>query len=405
MNKRRVVVTGLGVLCAIGKNIEEYLENAKKGTCGIDRITAFDTQNWKFQYGAEIKDFNPNKCFSPKELRRMDRASQITLVAVEESLSKSKLDFSVENKEKIGVCFGTTLGGTILAGKYYKTLKKKEKPYASYLLDYPLYSVETRICAKYKLLGPNIAISTACSSSNAAMGYAFDLVRFGEADLMITGGFDTMAELTWAGFGVLRNVASRFCRPFSKNREGLILGEGAGVLIFEELEHAQKRGAHIFAEFLGYGMSSDAYHMTAPDMSARGPANAMKKALEAANIPPEKIDYINAHGTGTLYNDYIETLAIKKVFGEYAYKIPISSTKSMVGHTLGACGAIELIVTILALNYNFVPPTINYEVPDPQCDLDYVPNLSREKEINFALSNTFGFGGNNCSIVVGKFLL
>jgi len=402
-DKRRVVVTGMGILSPIGNTIESYHEGLKKGICGIEEITAFDTRGWKYQYGAEIKKFDPSIYFSKKELKRMDRASQISLVACKEAIEKSMLDFSKEDKNRCGVCLGTTLGGTILAGKYYKKLSATSRHFVSYLLDYPLYSAGTRICVNYGLLGPNIVTSTACSSANVAMSCAFDLVRLGETDVMVTGGFDTMAELTWAGFGVLRNVSTKICRPFDKNREGLILGEGVGILIFEELEHAEGRNAPIFAEILSYGMSSDAYHMTAPDISGKGPATSMSVALESAVISYEKIDYINAHGTGTLYNDLIETIAIKKVFKDYAYKIPISSTKSMIGHTLGACGAIELIATILAMNYNFVPPTINYETPDPKCDLDYVTNASREKRVDFAMSNTFGFGGNNCSIVVGKY--
>lgn len=402
-NKRRVVVTGMGILSPIGDTIESYCQGLKKGICGIEKITAFDTRGWKYKYGAEIKNLELFKYFSKRELKRMDRASQISLVACNEAIERSKLDFSKEDKRRCGVCLGTTLGGTILAGKYYKKLFATSKHFVSYLLDYPLYSAGTRICVNYGLLGPNIVTSTACSSANVAMGCAFDLIRFAEADIVITGGFDTMAELTCAGFGVLRNVSTSLCRPFDKNREGLILGEGAGILIFEELEHAKGRNAPIFAEILSYSVSSDAYHMTAPDISGKGPAASMSLALESAMISYEKIDYINAHGTGTLYNDLIETIAIKKVFKDYAYEIPISSTKSMIGHTLGACGANELIATILAINYNFVPPTINYETPDPKCDLDYVPNASRDKRVNFAMSNTFGFGGNNCSIVVGKY--
>jgi 3-oxoacyl-[acyl-carrier-protein] synthase II len=402
--KRRVVVTGIGVVTPIGNNVESYCDGLKKGKCGIGKITTFDVEKWKYKYAAEIKNFDPKMFFSKKELRRMDKASQIALVATEEAIISSKIDFSVLDKHKIGVCLGTTLGGTLLAQKYYKKILQTSNHYVSLILDYPLYSVGTRICAKYKLLGPNIVVSTACSSSNVAMSCAYNMIKFGQADIVITGGFDTVTELTCAGFGVLRNVAKEICRPFDKNRDGLILGEAAGILVFEELQHAIERKANIFAEILGFGMSSDAYHLTAPDVSGNGPARAIKMAVEASELDVSQIDYINAHGTGTLYNDLIETRAIKKVFKEQAYKIPVSSTKSMIGHTLGACGAVELIATILAIKNNFVPPTINYETPDPECDLDYVPNFAREKEVNVALSNTFGFGGNNCSIVVSKYI-
>lgn len=404
MNKKRVVVTGMGIISPIGNNITEFYVGLKNGICGIDKIKSFDTRNWKFQTGAEIKNFAPTNFFSKKELRRMDRASQITLVACDEAVKMSGIDFTKIDTTKVGVSLGTTLGGTILASKYYKKLKLKNKIYASCLLDYPLYSAGTRICIRYGILGPNVVISTACSSSNVAISYGFDLIRYGEMDVMIVGGFDTMCELTWAGFGVLRNVSPDICQPFDKNRKGLVLGEAAGILILEELTHAINRGAKIYAEVAGYGCSTDAYHMTAPDMTATGPAMAMTAALNDAGIEPSQIDYINAHGTGTVYNDLIETKAIKKVFGEYAKSVPVSSTKSQVGHTLGACGAVELITCCLAINHNFVPPTINYETPDPQCDLDYVPNKSREKKVNYALSNTFGFGGNNCSVIIKRFM-
>ena len=256
---------------------------------------------------------------------------------------------------------------------------------------------------EYGIHGPNIAISTACSASNVAMGYAYDLIRNGIADVMIVGGFESITEMTCAGFGVLRNLSPDTCRPFDRNRKGLVLGEGAAVVILENSEHCMRRSGRIYAEFVGYGMSSDAYHMTAPDITGKGPALAMKKAIENSGISVQDIDYINAHGTGTLYNDLIETASIKRVFGQRAYGIPISSTKSMHGHTLGAAGAIEAITIIATLKDSFIPPTINYETPDAKCDLDYVPNKSRDKSVNTILSNGFGFGGNNCSIVIRRF--
>jgi len=404
MMKKSVVISGMGIISPIGNNIEEFCQNLKKGVSGIDKITAFDTTGLRTKYGGEIKGFEPNFHFTPKDLKRMDRASQITLVATKEAVKKSGIDFAKEEGIKCGVSLGTTLGGMIFGSRYYRDLYVNKKPYASRLLDYPLYSVGTRICIEYGVLGPNLAISTACSSSNIAVGCGVDLIRYGNMDVMIVGGFDTMAELTCAGFGVMRNTSpDKYCRPFDKNRKGLLLGEGAGILILEELEHCKRRGGKIIGEILGYGMSSDAYHMTAPEVTGKGPSLAISKALEDSKISEKEIDYINAHGTGTIHNDLIETRAIKRIFGEDAYKIPISSTKSMIGHTLGASGVIELITSLLSINEGFIPPTINYETKDPNCDLDYVPNIAKEQEINCVLSNNFGFGGNNCSVIVRKF--
>jgi len=402
--KKSVVISGMGIISPIGNNIEEFCQNLRRGVAGIDKITAFDTSGLRTKWGGEIKGFNPDAHFTRQELRRMDRASQISLVAVREAIEESGIDFGKEDKIKCGVFLGTTLGGMISGGKYYRELYVNQRPYASRLLDYPLYSVGTRICIDYGLLGPNIVISTACSSSNIAIGCGLDLIRYGDMDIMIVGGFDTMTELTCAGFGVMRNTSpDKYCRPFDKNRKGLLLGEGAGILILEELEHCRNRGGKIIGEIAGYGMSSDAYHMTAPEVTGKGPSLAISNAIKDSGINKEEINYINAHGTGTIHNDLIETKAIKRIFGEDAYKIPVSSTKSMIGHTLGASGAIELITSLLAINKGFIPPTINYETKDPNCDLNYVPNVGKEQEVNCVLSNNFGFGGNNCSIIVKKF--
>jgi len=402
--KKSIVISGIGIISPIGNNIEEFCQNLKKGVSGIDKITAFDTTGLRSKYGGEIKGFEPNSYFTRKDLRRMDRASQIALVAVKEAVEKSGIDFVKEEGIKCGISLGTTLGGMILGGRYYRDLYVNKKSYASRLLDYPLYSVGSRMCIEYGLLGTNLAISTACSSSNIAIGCGLDLIRYGNMDVMIVGGFDTMAELTCAGFGVMRNTSpDKYCRPFDKNRKGLLLGEGAGILIIEELEHCRRRGGKIIGEIPGYGMSSDAYHMTAPEVIGKGPSLAINNALEDSGINKEKIDYINAHGTGTTHNDLIETRAIKRIWGEDAYKIPVSSTKSMIGHTLGASGAIELIISLLAITEGFIPPTINYETKDPNCNLDYVPNIGRDQKVNCVLSNNFGFGGNNCSVIVRKF--
>ncbi len=403
--EKRVVITGMGVLSPIGNNKKEYWEGLRSGKSGIEKITLFDTNNYKFKRGGEIKDFNPRKYFSKKELRRMDRASQMVLIATQEAVNDGKINFNSIDTYRCGIVLGTTLGGMVSGERYYHSLKKRrDRVYTSLLLDFPMYSATDHIAIKYKLKGSNLTISTACSASAQAIGCAFNLIREGKDTLIITGGFDTLSKLTFAGFGILRIMSPDKIRPFDKNRKGLILGEGVGILILEKLESALNRKAKILGEIIGYGTTTDAYHMTAPHPQGEGAADAMKKALDDANIKPEEVDYINAHGTGTLFNDLSETMAIKKVMGEYAYKVPISSTKSMIGHTLGAAGALEGICAILCMQKGIIPPTINYETFDPKCDLNYVPNHSIQKNIRVVLSNSFGFGGNNVSILFKKWI-
>jgi len=401
--RQRVFITGVGAICSVGNNFDDIKSALKQGFSGTRKITAFDTEDMGSVNGCEVKNFNPFDYFSKKDLKRMDRASQLCLVAAREAISSSDLNMQMINGTRCGVSLGTLLGGIISGSKYYKKQTQENCIYASQLLDFPLYSAGSRVCTEYGIRGPNIVISTACSASNVAIGYAYDLIQNGIVDIMIVGGFESMSEMTCAGFGVLRNLSPDICQPFDKNRKGIVLGEGAAIMILESEEHFIRRSGRVYAEFMGYGMSSDAYHMTAPDITGKGPAMAMKKAIENSRIGTGDIDYINAHGTGTHYNDLIETSSIKRVFGEQAYKIPISSTKSMHGHTLGAAGAIEAITSIAAIKGFFIPPTINYEMPDTKCDLDYVPNQSRDKSVNMILSNGFGFGGNNCSIVIRRF--
>lgn len=402
-NNKRVVITGIGVISSIGNDYESFCNSLRNGASGHGRITAFDAGELRSPYGCEVKGFNPTINFSKKEIRRMDRASMLCLCSVREAVLSSGIDFNMQDRDRCGVSFGSTLGGMVSGTEYYRRLVNNGNAHASMLLDYPLYSAGTRVCMEYDLLGSNIVISTACSSSNVAMGYAFDVIRSGAADIMVTGGFDTMAELTCSGFGVLRNISPDLCRPFDKNRTGLILGEGAACLILEDADHCAKRGGRVYAEFAGYGMSSDAYHMTAPDITAKGPAMAMRSAIENSYVKPDEVDYVNAHGTGTIHNDQIECAAIKRLFGEIARNIPVSSSKSMFGHTLGAAGAIEAVASVASIQKDFIPPTINYETPDAKCDLDCVPNESRAAVINTVLSNNFGFGGNNCSIIIRRF--
>lgn len=400
----RVVVTGLGAVCAIGKNKDEYWKNLIQGKCGIDKIDLFDTKEHRTQTGAQIKDFHPEKYIFSKKLRRMSRTDRMGVIAAQEAIRDSGLELGMENKERIGVLLGAGAGGMFEAEEYHRTLlskgRKKAKP--SLLISHPPCVTTDYIAEEFGLRGPRSTIVTACSSSATAIGYAADLIKDGKANIIITGGSDALCQLTYSGFNSMRVVDKDRCRPFDKNRTGLSLGESAGILTLEELEHAEDRNAKIYCEFLGYGLSGDAYHMTAPHPKAKGAIQAIREALKDAGIKSEEVDHINAHGTATPFNDETETLAIKKVFEEKAYQIPVSSTKSMVGHCLGAAGGIEAVATALAIRNSMVPPTANYETRDPQCDLDYVPGKARKKQIRVVLSNSFAFGGNNTVLVFGK---
>ncbi len=399
----RVVVTGIGVLSPFGIGRAAFQQGLKEGRSGIGPITIFNTTNHRYQFGGEVTDFNPQQYFDRKDLRRMDRASQMTLVAAQEAVKDSGLDFSAETPVRCGALLGTTLGGMIFGEKYHR-LARQGRPRISLLLDFPIHAAVDRLAITYNLQGPSMIFSTACASGTHSIGYGFDLISRGKADIMLAGGVDTMAEFTHCGFGSLQTLIKTGdkIRPFDKNRCGFALGEGAAILILEAKEHAEKRAARTYCEIGGYGTGSDAYHMTAPDKEGKGAAKAMSDALHRAARPPKSVDYINAHGTATKHNDLMETLAIKKVFGDHAYNLAVSSTKSMIGHTLGAAGSIEFAATVLAMKDGFLPPTVNYEAADPQCDLDYVPNIARAKLINVALSNSFGFGGANTSILISS---
>lgn len=401
MNER-VFVTGIGVLSALGADLSTFSRSVREGRNGAAFITAFDTDAVAGRMGCEVRDFNPLAHFDLNKLRRLDRCSQLAVVAARQAVITAGLDMEQLNPKRAGVSLGTTLGGMINATRHYERWAASGHVIASLLHDYPLYSAGARIVGEYGWSGPNIAFSTACSSANIAIGHAADLIRYGRQDLMLAGGVDTMAKITVAGFNALRNVSHDAIRPFDKNRNGLVLGEGAAILCLESERRMKQRGAQPLAEILGYGMSTDAYHMTAPDPTGRGPALAMNRALARAGIALDQIGYINAHGTGTRHNDETESRAIKKVFGALTEGIPVSSTKSMHGHVLGATGAIEAVAVIAGMQGGFVPPTINYVTPDPRCDLDYVPNQAREVRFKHALSNNFGFGGNNCSLVLGS---
>jgi 3-oxoacyl-[acyl-carrier-protein] synthase II len=404
MNRRRAVVTGLGVITSIGHDVPSFWQNLQAGVCGIDFITLFDASGYRVKRAAEIKGFDPLLYFSPRRLQRMSRCDQLGMKAAREAIVDSGLDLKGEDLERTGIFTGGGAGGILSAEKYRREMLEKNwgKARPSLLLPFSTCTVNDSIAEDYNILGPRATIATACSSSATAIGCGLDSIRSGEVDIAVVGGSESLSEVTFGGFNSLRSVDEEYCRPFDLNRKGLSLGEGAAILVIEEAEHAWKRGAKIYAELLGYGLSGDGYHMTAPDPEGRGAFRAMQEALRDGGVRREEVDYINAHGTATPANDLAETKAITSLFKERAKKIPVSASKSMIGHCLGAAGAVEAVATVLIVHDNRIPPTIHYQTPDPECDLDYVPNQSREAVVKVALSNSFAFGGNNTALVLGK---
>lgn len=410
--KRRVVVTGLGVLASNGIGKDVFWEALRSGRSGISRITAFDPADFTTQFAGEIKNFDPSKFIDAKRLKRMDRTSQLAVAAAKMAVEDAGLDFRQNGaREKTGVIIGTAMAGHGYILTQHKTLMERGpmriNPFTA-LASFP-DACASNISIELGVTGPSFSIATACSSASDAGGYAFEAIRSGAMDFLIMGGAEaSIYPGILAAFCVARALSTRneepekASRPFSRDRDGFVLGEGAGILVLEEYEHAKARGAHIYAEILGHGMTCDAYHMTAPDPEGTEAARAMKMAMANAGVTPQDVDYINAHGTSTALNDKTETMIIKKAYGDQAYKIPISATKSMIGHLIGAAGAVELIATLLAMKNEEIPPTINYSVPDPECDLDYVPNQSRKAKIKIAMKNSFGFGGKNSVLVLGK---
>jgi 3-oxoacyl-[acyl-carrier-protein] synthase II len=401
---KRVAVTGLGIISAIGESVSEFKEGLFSGRCGIGPISLFDTKGFLTQSAAQVKNRNLKELSGSQDIRRISRCDLLGLIAAREALSDSGLKFDTCDRNDIGVVLGGGAGGMLSWEKYRRALwSKKTRPRPSLLLSSASCTLTDLVASRYRLTGSRATIVTACSSSATSIGFASDLIRSGAHEIVITGGSESLSEVTFAGFNALRVVDPEYCRPFDKNRRGLSLGEGAAILVLENYEKAKKRGTTIYAEVLGYATNSDAFHMTSPDPEATGMSRVMVKALERAIVAANQVDYINAHGTATRANDPLETKAIKKVFGEKnAGCLAISSTKSMVGHCLGAGGAIEAVATILALREQVAPPTIHLDEPDPDCDLDYVPLQSRPWKIRIALSNSFAFGGNNTSLVFGK---
>jgi 3-oxoacyl-[acyl-carrier-protein] synthase II len=404
MNRRRAVVTGLGVITSIGQDVPTFWKNLTAGVCGIDSITLFDASGYRVRKAAEVKEFEPRRYFSPRRLQRMSRCDQLGIRAAREAVADSGIDLEGENRERVGVFVGGGAGGILSAETYRRKMLQQgwRRVRPSLLLPFSTCTINDAIAREYRILGPRATIATACSSSANAIGYGLDSIRCGEVDIALAGGSESLSEVTFGGFNSLRSVDEDCCRPFDLNRKGLSLGEGAAFLVMEEAEHALKRRAGIYAELLGYGLSGEGYHMTAPDPEGKGACRAMGEALRDGGVPIEEVDYINAHGTGTPSNDLSETKAIKSLFREKASRIPVSASKSMIGHCLGAAGAVEAAATILAVKEDRIPPTIHYQTPDPECDLDYVPHHFRETVVHVALSNSLAFGGNNTALVFGK---
>jgi 3-oxoacyl-[acyl-carrier-protein] synthase II len=404
MKRRRAAVTGLGIITAIGCDVHAFWENLTKGVCGIDAITLFDASRYRSRKAAEVKGFDPHRYFSARQLQRMSRCDQLGLKAAAEAVLDCGLDLQSADRERIGVFIGGGAGGIFSAERYRREMLQKgwRRARPSLLLPFATCTITDAIAEKYSITGPRATIATACSSSATAIGYALSSIRAGEVDIAIAGGSESLSEVTFGGFNALRSIDEDCCRPFDLNRRGLSLGEGGAILVIEEGEHALRRGAKVYAELLGYGLTGDGYHMTAPDPDGNGAFRAMEEALRDSGIGPEEASYINAHGTATLANDLAETKAIKALFGERARIIPVSAIKSMVGHCLGAAGAVEAVATVLSVKENRIPATMNYQTPDPECDLDYVPNQTRSMPVQVALSNSFAFGGNNTALVFGK---
>jgi 3-oxoacyl-[acyl-carrier-protein] synthase II len=412
MKNRRVVITGLGAISPVGGDVGETWNALVSGQSGVAPITLFDASDLKTQFAAEVKGFDPVACFGAREARRMDRITQFGMAAAQEALDDSGLAITPGNARRIGVVIGSGIGGvgTLVAGAT-EAVEKGEFWTSPHLV--PMILPDTtpaKIAIDFGARGPNMSIATACASSTNALGESMAMIKRGAADVMISGGAEAgLVKLVIAGFSNMGALSQRndqpeaASRPFDLNRDGFVAGEGATVLILEAEEHALARGARIYGEILGYGASADAYHITAPLTNGEGAILAMQEALAEAGLAPEDVDYINAHGTSTELNDRSETRAIKEVFGAAAYGVPISSTKSMTGHLMGAAGALEALACVMAIQTGCIPPTINYETPDPELDLDYVPNQSCEADIRYVMSNSFGFGGHNASIVLGKY--
>src|SRR6516162_4579173 len=412
-NDRRVVITGLGVVTPVGNDLATFWMSLKDGKSGIGRITAFDITQYDCQIAGEVRNSDPKSVFNnPKDVRRTDRFVQLAMGAAKMAVQDSGLDLDKVNHDRFGTIISSGIGGLKTLEEQFTILMNKGPSRTSPFTIPMLISnmASGLISMEFGLRGPNLCIVTACATSNNAIGESWRMIKFGDADIFLAGGSEaSIVPIGLAGFGAMKALSTRndeperASRPFDRDRDGFVMSEGAGVVVVEELEHAKARGAKIYCELTGYGLSSDAYHMTAPPPDAEGAARAMQLALEHACISPDQVDYINAHATSTDIGDVSETRAIKHVFGEHAYKVPISSTKSMTGHLLGGAGAVEMAACALAIRDGVIPPTINLENPGEECDLDYTPNIAREKKVRVALNNSFGFGGHNATLVAAAF--
>jgi 3-oxoacyl-[acyl-carrier-protein] synthase II len=413
MEERRVVITGLGVITPVGNDISTFWKSLKEGKSGVGRTTSFDPTNFDSKIAAEVKGFDPAKYgMSFKDIKRMDKFSQYAVASAKQAIEMAGLDLEKEDRNRIGVIVGSGIGSLHTIEEEHKIFLTKGPSRLSPFLIPMLIVNEAagQVGIAFGLKGPNSCVATACASGSHAIGDAFRVLERGDADVMVSGGTESCIVATGVGgFCALKALSTRnndpekASRPFDRDRDGFIMGEGCGLVVMETLEHAKKRNANIIAEIVGYGMTCDAYHITAPDPEGDGATRAMQIAIKDARLNPEDVDYVNAHGTSTKLNDKIETYSMKKAFGDHARKLAVSSTKSMTGHLLGAAGGVEFVVCCLAIKDRVVPPTINYEHPDPECDLDYVPNVAREIDVEVCMSNSLGFGGHDASLIVKKF--
>jgi len=412
LSRRRVVVTGLGIISPVGNGVPEAWKNILAGASGITRITRFDPSPFSSQIAGEVRGFDPAEHLSAKEARRFDTFIHYGLAAAIEAIKDSGLDFEREQREQIGVCIGSGIGGLPMIEETHKAVlaggPRKISPF--FIPGSIINLIAGQLSIMYGLKGPNLALVTACTTANHCIGDAGRLIEYGDADVMIAGGSEAcVSPLGLGGFCAARALSTRnddpaaASRPWDKDRDGFVLGEGAGILVLEEYEHARARGARIYCELAGYGMSADAHHITAPCEDGEGAVRCMANAMRNAGVNREQVDYVNAHGTSTPLGDVAETVALRSCFGDHARKLAVSSTKSMTGHLLGAAGGVEAVISILALERGTLPPTINLENPDPECDLDYIPNTARKKQVDIVISNSFGFGGTNATLVFRKF--
>lgn len=408
---RRVVVTGLGLATSLGCQVAEFWSRICESQSGIGPITLFDTAGFRVRFGGEVRNFTTEQHIPAKESKRLDRFTQFAIVSAIEAVKDSGLDFSREDAFRCGVIIGSGVGGLAeFEAQHTRLMEKGPDKVSAFTIPKMIVNAASgHVSIQWGLRGPCTAVATACASATNAMGDAFRAIQYDDADVMITGGTEAgMTPMGLAGFGSMRALSernddpARASRPFDRDRDGFVLSEGAGVVVFEELEHAKARGATIYAEVLGYGITADGGHITQPDENGTGAARAMSKALKDARLDPSDVDYINAHGTSTPLGDVAETRAIKSVFGDHAKQLSISSTKSQIGHLLGASGGVEIIATLLAIRDSLIPPTINLDNPDERCDLDYTPHTPRQRKVRVAMSNSFGFGGHNGSIIVGQ---